>query len=382
MITNLFYYIDVAMLVTGTIFVLLFFTQFNENKDTLRNYRISKRLVAVAFFFVAAGNLVELLGHSNDPVYVSEEDFIIIKIITLATAVSQAFIFTIVSVMLLDPKIIKFKQLRWQTAVVTAYIVITVLGYLLLPKSSIELFILLLNVVYCGVLIYFTVYFVHRYRAFRRVMDNFYSDDVASRMRWIAVAFYGALGVGVFALITTLYSNIVLNIVFNLSLLCFYTFFGIKLLNYPWQFEMIEKTMVDTPVEKKPEEEQSFAEVTTENIVYEKTPCLDSNICLGQWINEKHFLKSGITIDDLVDFLGINRTYISSYFNAEKGITFRQWINSLRIEEAKHLITDNPKITMTELASRLGYADTSTFFRHFKAIEGVQPSVWKQENLS
>ncbi|HHT23279.1 MAG TPA: helix-turn-helix transcriptional regulator [Bacteroidales bacterium] len=382
MITNLFYYIDVAMLVTGTIFVLLFFTQFNENKDTLRNYRISKRLVAVAFFFVAAGNLVELLGHSNDPVYVSEEDFIIIKIITLATAVSQAFIFTIVSVMLLDPKTIKFKQLRWQTAVVTAYIVITILGYLLLPKSSIELFILLLNVVYCGVLIYFTVYFVRRYRAFRRVMDNFYSDDVASRMRWIAVAFYGALGVGVFALITTLYSNIVLNIVFNLSLLCFYTFFGIKLLNYPWQFEMIEKTMVDTPVEKKPEEEQSFAEVTTENIVYEKTPCLDSNICLGQWINEKHFLKSGITIDDLVDFLGINRTYISSYFNAEKGITFRQWINSLRIEEAKHLITDNPKITMTELASRLGYADTSTFFRHFKAIEGVQPSVWKQENLS
>jgi len=68
------------MLVTTTIFVLLFLTQFNEDRETLRNYRISKRLVAVAFFFVAIGNLVELLGHSNDPVEVSEEEFIIIKI--------------------------------------------------------------------------------------------------------------------------------------------------------------------------------------------------------------------------------------------------------------------------------------------------------------
>jgi AraC-like DNA-binding protein len=63
-------------------------------------------------------------------------------------------------------------------------------------------------------------------------------------------------------------------------------------------------------------------------------------------------------------------------------ITFRQWINSLRIEEAKRIITNNPKTTMTELTSRLGYADTSTFFRQFKAKEGVQPSVWKQTNLS
>lgn len=378
MSTILFYYIDVALLVTTTIFGLLFITQFNENREALRNYRVSKRLVAVAFFCVAVGNLVELLGRSNDTVYVSEEDFIIVKIITLAIAVAQAFIFTIVCVMLLDPKIIKLKQLRWQIVAVVAYIAGVLVGYLLFSKSSIELFIRLLNVVYLGLLIYFTVYFVRRYRLFRRAMDNFYSDDVASRVRWIAVAFYSALGIGVFALITTQYSSIVLNIVFNLSLLCFYTFFGIKLLNYPWQFSMIEKPMIE-------ETEQrncvvAAPEAAAENIVYEKTPCIDSNICLGKWIDEKHFLKSGITIDDLAKFLGTNRTYLSSYFNSEKGITFRQWINSLRIEEAKQIITSEPKITMLVLASRLGYAYTSTFFCQFKAIEGVLPSAWKQSN--
>lgn len=382
MITTLFYYIDVAMLVTTTIFVLLFLTQFNEDRETLRNYRISKRLVAVAFFFVAIGNLVELLGHSNDPVEVSEEEFIIIKIITLATAVSQAFIFTIVSVMLLDPKVVKFKQFRWQTVVVAAYIVMVILGYFLPPKSSLEFFINLLNIVYCGVLIYFTFYFVRRYRAFRLAMDNFYSDDVAGRMRWVAVAFYGALSVGVFALITTQYSNLVLNIVFNLFLICFYTFFGIKLLNYPWQFDLIEKSMAETPITEEPVDAQASVtpNITTE-IGYRKPYSINSNDSIEQWIVEKHFLKSGVTIDDLAKFLKTNRTYLSSYFNSEKGVTFGQWINSLRIEEAKRIIIDNPKITMAELAPRLGYADTSTFFRHFKAIEGIQPSVWKQTNL-
>ena len=37
-----------------------FFTQFTENKATLRNYRIVKRILAVAYLAVAVGSLPEL----------------------------------------------------------------------------------------------------------------------------------------------------------------------------------------------------------------------------------------------------------------------------------------------------------------------------------
>ena len=198
-------------------------------------------------------------------------------------------------------------------------------------------------------------------------------------MRWIAIAFFGALGIGVFSLITTQHLNFELNFAFVLSLLCFYTFFGIKLLNYPWQFEIIEMPMMAE--ETNDEQSLSVSDTTTE-IINQDISGTNVDRTMESWISEKLFLIPGITIDDLAKFLGTNRTYLSSYFNAEMGITFRQWINSLRIEEAKRIITNNPKTTMTELTSRLGYADTSTFFRQFKAKEGVQPSVWKQTNLS
>ncbi len=385
MIITLSYYIIVALIVTTTVFGILFLTQFNESRESLYNFRLAKRMMAVAFFAMAAGNLAELLGHSNNQIETSPQDIIITQIVTLSISVSQVFILTLVCVMSLDPKSIKSKTLLYQTVAIITYILVAVGCYIFLPLSAVKISIYLLNAAYLGVLIYFTYYFVLRYRVFRQAMDNFYSDDIAARMRWIAVAFYCSLGIGVFSLITTQYFNLVLNIVFSISLLFFYSFFGIKLLNYPWQFKMIEKPMMDTPTsdvldaELAVEQALEQSDDITEKIVNESTPCVNSDVCIGEWIAERHFLQSGITIDDLAKYLGTNRTYLSNYFNTEKGITFRQWINSLRIEEAKHIISDDPKITMMELASSLGYADTSTFFRQFKAIEGVQPSVWKQK---
>ncbi len=381
MISTLYHYLLVAIFVTTSVFGLLFLTQFNETRKALHNFRIAKRLTAVAFFFVAIGNLLELFEHTGNPVDTSSEGFIITQILTLSVSVTQAFILTLVCVMLLNPKSIKSKQLIYQTAAIVAYIIVVVVSYLLFPKSAHLILVYFLNTIYCIILVYFTVFFIRRYREFRQVMDNFYSDDIASRMHWIAIAFYGALGIGIFSLVTTQYSNLGLNFAFGLSLLCFYVFLGVKLLNYPWQFEIIETPMTEDIIEEK-SLSLSVTVTSSKDISYEDIPCISDNVCIGKWVEEKHFLKSGITIEDLAEFLGTNRTYLSSYFNIEKGITFRQWINSLRIEEAKLILTNNPKITITELINHLGYADTSTFFRQFKTIEGIQPSAWKQKNLS
>ena len=344
----------------------------------MRNYRIAKRLLAIAFFCVAIGNLAEILGYTGKPIDTSSQDFFLTQIVTLSIGVTQAFILTLVCVLLLDIRSVDSKKLKIQIFVIVLYVFAAVATYILLPISASKISILYLSAAYCVILVYFTNYFIRRYRAFRLAMDNFYSDDVADRMRWIAVAFYGALGTGVFALIFIQFPFFELSVAFNLFLLCFYTFFGIKLLNYPWQFEIIEAPMAEKINDEQIQEEQNSI---TKAISYGDVSHFNSDKTIENWVEEKHFLKSGITMDDLAKFLGTNRTYISSCFNTEKGISFRQWINFLRIDEAKHIIVDNPKITMVELASRLGYADTSTFFRQFKAKEGIQPSAWKQENL-
>lgn len=379
MSTLIYYNSLTSLFIATSIFGLLFLTQFNENKATLRNYRIVKRILTVAYLAVAVGSLPELLVQLSGTTIVGSRDILFSQVINLTVAITQAFIFTHSTMLLLDTKKINSKIVKYQVVALVIYITVAILSYLLLPKKATEAVVLVLTVIYFIALGYFTVRFLRHFRQFRIIMDNFYSDDVTARMHWIKVAFFAALFIGTFALFVTYYCSVVNETIFNLTSLCFYTFFGIRLLNYPWQFEIIEM-----PMTEKTKYEQSFSAPNTVTGLtsYQDMLHTNSDTSIEQWIAEKHFLKSGITMDDLAKFLGTNRTYISSYFNTEKGITFRQWINILRIEEAKLIITDDSKITMTELASRLGYADTSTFFRQFKAKEGVQPSVWKQKNLS
>lgn len=159
MITILYYYSLVALCIATSILGLLFLTQFNENREAMRNYRIAKRLLAIAFFIVAIGNLVELFGHTNKPIDTANQGFFLSQIITLSISVTQAFIFTLVCVMLLDPKNIQSKQLKRQIIAIVLYVAVAVVSYILLPISAAKISIFLLSIIYCIVLIYFTVFF-------------------------------------------------------------------------------------------------------------------------------------------------------------------------------------------------------------------------------
>lgn len=57
----------------------------------------------------------------------------------------------------------------------------------------------------------------------------------------------------------------------------------------------------------------------------------------------------------------------------KKGITFKEYINTLRIEKAKQILLENPDITVLELAKQVGYNRSETFYRVFKSIEGDTP---------
>jgi AraC-like DNA-binding protein len=59
--------------------------------------------------------------------------------------------------------------------------------------------------------------------------------------------------------------------------------------------------------------------------------------------------------------------------------TFREWINFLRIEEAMHLLTEHPDMTVSEIALRTGFASQSHFGQQFRAITGSSPSNWRKQ---
>jgi AraC-like DNA-binding protein len=96
-------------------------------------------------------------------------------------------------------------------------------------------------------------------------------------------------------------------------------------------------------------------------------------------VAEKRFTEEGITIDTPAARLGTNRNYLSRHINTVKQQTFRNWINTLRIEEAKTLMLQNPGITIGEIALRVGIPDKSNFTRSFGKQTSLSPQAWRKQ---
>ncbi|HYG40617.1 MAG TPA: helix-turn-helix domain-containing protein [Cytophagales bacterium] len=93
-------------------------------------------------------------------------------------------------------------------------------------------------------------------------------------------------------------------------------------------------------------------------------------------IQEKLFLNSELTIQDLTEKLDTSRQYISEILNGQLGKNFYDFINDYRIEEFKRKVV-NPKkqnLTLLSLALESGFNSKATFNAVFKKKTGSTPS--------
>lgn len=98
---------------------------------------------------------------------------------------------------------------------------------------------------------------------------------------------------------------------------------------------------------------------------------------LEQWIErEKPYLNPDFQLTDLRQVLPMNRTYLSQFINNTYGCSFYQWVNGLRVAEAKRLITEHPEMKMQDVAKQSGFSSPTVFSRTFSRKMGQTPGVW------
>ena len=95
-------------------------------------------------------------------------------------------------------------------------------------------------------------------------------------------------------------------------------------------------------------------------------------------VKNQGFLNPSLSIEDVASELSTNRTYVSKLVNIEYGMPFRDYLNKLRLDFAKQLITDEPDASMDYIAAKSGFQSATQFIRKFRTVEGVTPTVWKQ----
>ena len=92
---------------------------------------------------------------------------------------------------------------------------------------------------------------------------------------------------------------------------------------------------------------------------------------------EKPFLKPDLRVSDLARLLHTNRDYISKAIRLDKGMSFNEYVNRLRIEHAITLMKNNPQIPVLDLSVKSGYTSQASFFRNFKQFTGTSPKQFK-----
>lgn len=60
-------------------------------------------------------------------------------------------------------------------------------------------------------------------------------------------------------------------------------------------------------------------------------------------------------------------------------MNFSSWIASLRLEEAKKMMSEHPDAKLKDIAYNVGFSSLPYFSSVFAKSEGVTPSAWMKE---
>lgn len=92
-------------------------------------------------------------------------------------------------------------------------------------------------------------------------------------------------------------------------------------------------------------------------------------------------LSRKITVQELADLAGLNRSYLISLFTEYTGIGPGAYVTKLRIDEAKRLLTVSNN-SLGSIAEALGFSSQSHFQNVFKKEVGETPLQYRKKNVS
>lgn len=144
------------------------------------------------------------------------------------------------------------------------------------------------------------------------------------------------------------------------------------------QFEDIEITETEKPHIEEIQKEEPKIEpkdsVITEEDTSQQFKEIESKIK-----SQKLYRNSNLNLRDLALKLGISQRELSKLINKNTQANFFMFINRLRVDAYKNLLT-SPKakqLSNLGLAKEVGFSSKSTFYAAFKNIEGMTPKQYE-----
>ncbi|GAA3657477.1 helix-turn-helix domain-containing protein [Flavivirga jejuensis] len=103
---------------------------------------------------------------------------------------------------------------------------------------------------------------------------------------------------------------------------------------------------------------------------------------LDEFENKKKYLEQGIVLNKLAKDFNTNSVYLSKVINHNKGITFSNYLNGLRINHCIEELKTNYQLrayTIKAISYEVGFSNSESFSKAFFNKTGIKPSFFIKE---
>ena len=340
-------------------------------KAIFENYLRSRRIIGVAILLLAANYSVHFFfgirfKNANAAI-----------LMNLSTYFLCYWLFSSALTTLLDRFYITKRRLRTHICLWILFSILSGIVLLLLPKGILQttaMFALATWLVIYG--LYLTHRLLKTYHKVIRIFNDTHADDIGAYIKWLSIFTDWAVIFGVGCGLLTFLPDEYIYI-WILSSVPFYIYLFLCYLNYLLFYEKVENAMEDGITS---EDENLCGTTNQKQEQKQETPFYHAEIekKIKGWIDTDGYIRPGLTIKELSDKLQTNRTYLSEYIKTKYEMSFRDWITGLRIEYAKRLLAQNPRLTVADISEKSGFLSPSHFIRMFKENAGCTPVKWKK----
>lgn len=158
-------------------------------------------------------------------------------------------------------------------------------------------------------------------------------------------------------------------------------------LNDFYIFDLYPKSIVlpleynDENVPMQIEELVDILPHTFENMIecFSNDTHINSNIIQDAISYVQAHYTDKISLDDTAKFVHCNPTYLSRKLKEKTGLSFTNYLNTLRIQHAEKLLV-NTNLTVNEVANQSGYCSLSYFYRKFKKKYNCSPDTYRNNS--
>lgn len=240
---------------------------------------------------------------------------------------------------------------RWELHIFPFLLSITILG-IVYPYTEHRA--VWSSYIVCGIYVQWLIYIIASFKfikpAFLKIFRK--KEKLSSIDIWLLSIFVGVILIWLAYNIASYTSYIVGAISFSFILYLMILLFLLKIRKSTSFFEEKEK------YKNKEIDDSTIEQITQKiNIVKEK----------------ELFLNPNLTLSDTAKELEISQHNLSQFLNNNLNISFSLFINELRIEKAKKLLSHPNLYTIEAIGYESGFKSKSTFFTAFKKITSQTP---------